>query len=642
MYKLTNHVRSVGLILLLNTIFILPLAISQQFQPLFNVPVDVNNIADLKERSRSSKMATDLLMMVDAYKTMKTGQTIDDVMPMAKEFLVMKSDKVGLEIVSTDIDACETALRSMGATNIVHFKHVINCMMPMAKLEDMTGMNAAKSIKLVYKPITNIGAATSQGDIAQRSDVARALYNVNGFGSKIGVLSDSYDDLGGAANDIATGDLPGAGNPFGFTTPVDVLLDLGGGGIDEGRAMLQIVHDVAPGADLAFNSAFFGQAGFAQGIADLNTAGCDIIVDDIIYFAEPFYMPGIVAQAVEQVCTAGSMYFSSAGNADRNSYEGIYTAGPQLCPFYLGAHEFAPSDPFLQIDFPAGNYVVILQWDEPFYSVTGAANPASDVDLVLWDDNLNFIFGSFDFNNTGMGDAFEGIGGFFNGTFNFSIEHFSGPLPNRIKMIIYGPSPTWEYGGDAPTLTGHANTPGACAVGASSWYFTPAFGFGPPAGLNSFSSWGGVPIVFDDIGMPLAMPVTYNKPEFVAPDGGNTTFFVSDIPQDPDLLPNFFGTSASAPHAAAVASLIMEINPALTKAQIKTMMINTAQDMLTPGFDFGSGAGLIDAGASMSMALGANAAPNCRNVNIAVAPDGFAYLAMPDLLLNGAVGLGEM
>ena len=149
-------------------------------------------------------------------------------------------------------------------------------------------------------------------------------------------------------------------------------------------------------------------------------------------------------------------------------------------------------------------------------------------------------------------------------------------MPNRLKIIIYSnASVNIEYGNTAPTLVGHANTAEACAVGASAWFRTPIYGFGPPAGLNSFSSWGGVPIVFDAAGTPLPSPLDFMKPDFVAPDGGNTTFFVSDIPQDSDVFPNFFGTSASAPHAAAAAALIFEANPGFTKDDVKAALVNS-------------------------------------------------------------------
>jgi hypothetical protein len=77
----------------------------------------------------------------------------------------------------------------------------------------------------------------------------------------VGVLSDSYDCAPGAfeegarftraAEDIANGDLP---------RDVLVLKDLSAAPSaecsDEGRAMMQLIHDVAPGSPQAFYTAF--------------------------------------------------------------------------------------------------------------------------------------------------------------------------------------------------------------------------------------------------------------------------------------------------------------------------------------------------------------------------------------------------
>ena len=59
--------------------------------------------------------------------------------------------------------------------------------------------------------------------------------------------------------------LPGPANPFHFNKPVEVLEDLDSGGTDEGRALLEIVHDVAPGSALAFHTADLGEADFCAG-----------------------------------------------------------------------------------------------------------------------------------------------------------------------------------------------------------------------------------------------------------------------------------------------------------------------------------------------------------------------------------------
>src|SRR5262249_53678982 len=117
------------------------------------------------------------------------------------------------------------------------------------------------------------GAIVSEGDVTHGADRARAGFRVTGIGVKVCVLSDGVDSL---AVSQAAGELPA----------VDVLPGQEGFG-DEGTAMLEIVHDLAPNATLGFATAFSTEENFAQNILDLRSAGhCDIIVDDVIYFHE--------------------------------------------------------------------------------------------------------------------------------------------------------------------------------------------------------------------------------------------------------------------------------------------------------------------------------------------------------------------
>ena len=190
------------------------------------------------------------------------------------------------------------------------------------------------SVSLVWKPLANVGAVTTQGVVQHRVNKIAGQYN--GEGIKVGALSDSYDAyalsgaLPDAAADIQTGDLPGTGNPFGNTNPVVVIEDYSQGA-DEGRAILQIVEDLAPKAQLGFATAFNGYIDFANNIKALKDVfGADIICDDVYYFAEPMFQDGPIAQAVDYVAAKGVAYFSSAGNAPGVQ---AYDAQFNLVPF---------------------------------------------------------------------------------------------------------------------------------------------------------------------------------------------------------------------------------------------------------------------------------------------------------------------
>src|SRR4029077_268275 len=132
----------------------------------------------------------------------------------------------------------------------------------------------------------------SGGAFAIHSDAVNAAGN-KGAGVKVGVMSNSFDTattFGGnmtstsALDDVTSGDLPGATNPDGDITPIAPIIDDSTPGnfqTDEGRAMCQIVHDVAPKAALAFATANSDPTTFANNIVALQAAGCNIIVDDV-------------------------------------------------------------------------------------------------------------------------------------------------------------------------------------------------------------------------------------------------------------------------------------------------------------------------------------------------------------------------
>ena len=89
--------------------------------------------------------------------------------------------------------------------------------------------------------------------------------------------------------------------------------------------MMQIIHDIAPGASLAFYTAFDSEQDFANGILALAAAGCKVIVDDVSYFDEPFFQNGVVAQAIQTVEAEGVTYVTAAGNDAGNGYQAAWT-----------------------------------------------------------------------------------------------------------------------------------------------------------------------------------------------------------------------------------------------------------------------------------------------------------------------------
>lgn len=561
--------------------------------------VEAQSISDVKAASRAAKVTPDLLNNV-----LNNGAPTPSVLGRGEDFrneYTIKENRIAIEAIAIDQNgqALLAQLQTLGLTEGNAYRSTVFGFLPLEKLADLTNVPTLNYARPYYKPFTNAGLVTSQGDKALKADLARQTYNVTGTGSKVGILSDSYNALGGASAGMVSGDLP---------ANVTILDDFPTGS-DEGRAMAEIVHDVAPGAGIAFNTAYRGQAGFAKGIIDLANAGCTIIVDDIIYLTEPFFQDGIIGQAIDQVVLNNNVaYFSAAGNLARSSYQTTFkNSGINLYGYGI-AHDFGGGDVFQKITVPSGGTLrLVLQWDDPFRSVSGGVGAKTDLDIFFFKNGI--LVGGSAIDNIAYGDPIEVTGTYANNTstpadIDVVIVKNAGPDPGFIKWINFGSyTITTEYDTRSGSSFGHSGSARAIAVGAAPYFNTPAYN--PTlstAVIEPFSSAGGTPIFFDGAGQRISQDgVVRQKPDITAVDGGNTTFFTTDY--EPDGFPNFFGTSAAAPHAAAVAALMQEkASKTLSPTAIASILKQTAIDMddpVTPyfdtGFDFGTGYGFIQA-----------------------------------------------
>jgi hypothetical protein len=501
-------------------------------------------------------------------------------------------------------------LQQIGLIGGSSFGALASGWLPIDQIETLAGLSGLRFARESVMT-TNVGLVTTQADHALTTDTARSTYGVDGAGIKVGILSDSFNKLGGYNADIASGDLPAG---------VQIIQDYTlAGATDEGRGMAQLVYDIAPGASLAFATAFTGQAGFANNIIALKNAGANVIVDDVIYFAEPMFQDGVIAQAVDQVTAAGAVYFSSAGNNGHKGYESAYLASTTTQTINSKPetwHNYDSASPTIFMPFTLANNrtaTVILQWNQPAGSVSPGHAATSDLDLAVANSS-NTLIGIAQFNNIGNDPIevvqFSNTSGATQ-TYKIVVGLSSGAAPTDMKIVTFNGGGTVSNGfasnTNDGTVYGHAAATGAIAVGAASYDQTPGFGVTPP-GIESFSSAGPTRIFFDTAGNPIS--VVRQTPQITAPDGGNTSFFGSDD-GDADSFPNFYGTSAAAPAAAAVAALLLQADGSLSAAGLKTLLMNSAIDIdnpATPGFDtafdVGTGAGLIQGGTALSMVTG--------------------------------------
>jgi hypothetical protein len=436
--------------------------------------------------------------------------------------------------------------------------------------------------RLPVKPL--VGSVQDEGDATHAAATLRSAHGYDGTGVKIGVISDSCDYL---AESQASGNLG----------KVTVLAGQSGiPSTGEGTAMLEIVHDLAPGAELYFATADPTQAQFAANILGLQAAGCNIIIDDVFYYLEGVFQDGTVAQAVNTVTAAGVFYFSSAGNqggvthADSSVWEGDFTAGANAGGVVTTAgklHRFSGATDYDALTGSGGP--VKLTWADPL----GAS--ANDYDLFVLDSAGTAVLGSSTNLQTGTQDPMElAFIGVVSGNRVVVVQKV-GAASLALHVNAFGGPLTFNTQGQT---SGHS-----AAANAFSTAATPALSPGPYPGVfttanttESFSSDGPRRVFFDAAGVAItpgnflfgtAGGTLRQKPDITAADGVTTSLPVGSF------LNPFYGTSAAAPHAGAIAGLLKSAKPTLTNVQVRTALTSTALDIQAAGVDRDSGSGIV-------------------------------------------------
>ena len=467
----------------------------------------------------------------------------------------------------------------LGGTVISSFEHyeAIRARVPLEQIEPLAGHEDIRFIEPAVKAFTN-KVNTSEGDVAHSAALARNTFGVDGSGVKIGVLSDSVDYL---ATVQATGDLP----------DVTVLNDFPGL-TGEGTAMLEIVHDLAPGAELYFATAWTGPAGFAANIDALGAAGCHVIVDDVAYFNESPFQDDIISQAVNSVTGNGALYFSSAGNSGNlnDGQSGVWEGDSKgiedgSLPGVLAGmtvHDFGEGDTTMRIttDPPFG---IALFWADPLGAST------KDYDLYLLSPGGDEIRAVSNNVQSGAQDPYEFIdSGLWNDTNKLLV--ISMPQGDNNRFIHLNTNRGRLEHGTAGQIKGHQAAAQAFAVAAvEAQGRTTAF-HGTES-VETFSSDGPRRIFYYPDGAPITpgnISTTGGevrpKPDLAAADGVATAT---------SWFNPFYGTSASAPHAAAVAALLLSKKPSLTPAKARAALTGPALDIEATGWDRDSGAGIV-------------------------------------------------
>ncbi|WP_067048528.1 S8 family peptidase [Methanofollis ethanolicus] len=426
----------------------------------------------------------------------------------------------------------------------------------LVRVEDLKGLASlpeVRSVRTVLPPFFAAGSVDTEGDAILRAEDLRDTTGYNGTGVKIGVISDGVDHLDDA---VLTGDLP---------PDVEVLSNTLGG--DEGTAMLEIVHDIAPGASLYFHDCGGDVISFDEAFQDLADAGCTIICDDIVYLDEPYFDESADAPlgGIRRLAAEGDVLLvSSAGNFGLSHYQEEYRdAGNRY-----HTHDFGGGSVLLPFRVSAASPAfVVLQWADPWVA------SANDYNLYVW-DRTGSLVGMSTIVQKGNGTPLEVVS--FTNPDPFIATYYAGITrvrgsPRLLEVYTFYGAVSPDYNTPSDSIFGHPAYPGVVTVGAIDFLDT----------LRQYSSQGPVTILFP-------APEKRAKPELAATDGVQVT--------GAGGFPNpFYGTSASAPHVAGIAALLMGQDPALNASGFVNTIVSSSMDPYLPGYDPGYGYGKADA-----------------------------------------------
>lgn len=447
--------------------------------------------------------------------------------------------KVIVEALPGKVDSARDALEALGGESEAEYENLIRAMLPVSALSGLADNPAVRFVRTPWKPAEQV---VSEGvSLVNAHDWRNAGHD--GAGVKIGIIDSGFYGysglLGSELPAAVTTQWYGSGGTEGFS--------------DHGTACAEIAYDIAPGADFYFAS-IDDEIGWCNAVDWLVAQGVDVISCSIGW---PGFGSGdgtgLICEKVADAGNAGVLWSQAAGNyAER--YWGGYWQDTDSNDF----HEFvAGINQTNSLYADEGQRIsVSLTWDDEWGS------SGNDYDLLLLDREYILVAYSVDVQN-GDDDPVERIVTYapYSGTYYLAVVRYRADGGARFRLFATEQELTYRVAGGS--LCAPADSPHALTVGAVKW-FTPFL-------LESFSSQG--PTSDGRI-----------KPDVVAPDRVITgTYYPWEFP----------GTSASAPHAAGAAAVVMSAYPACTAPEVQWLLEVSAEDLGDVGKDNRFGAGRL-------------------------------------------------
>ena len=495
-------------------------------------------------------------LLLQGERAQKTAPTVSN--------LRFKGDNVQVYIkLKSELARVESQLQALGADIEVNLPS-LNQIQAWVPISAMQAISELPQVSAIFRPAyasNRAGRAVTQGDVILKANALRAM-GITGKGIKVGIISDGANSWTSARN---SGDLPQSITVYGSCTTRSANPSQCSPALtcNEGTAMAEIIHDLAPDADLAVAAVSTSMEFISQANRLANTFGANIIVDDLGFYGEPYFADGDIANAVAGL-PADVLYVSSAGNSAASHYERNY----QQFPGGGNVHNFGTSNSDGADDAmgflipPNRGTVALLQWDENFN------NPSSNYDLYIFNANGQITQQSA----FTSGPALEAVcvpNTSSSDEVRFAVVNRQSGAGRKLEMFFLGAGAI-EYEVPSGSIFGHPGVTRALAIGTTN------------AGSNTaafYSSRG---------------PAQRNraKPDLTGVDGVSVTG-AGGFPS------TFFGTSAAAPHVAGVAALLMSASRKNTTALVRQAMLSTATDLGSSGRDSVYGYGRVNADAAI-------------------------------------------
>lgn len=468
--------------------------------------------------------------------------------------------RLTLELETTDTAPLQAELEANGILVTAVSGNLMDIAIPLEMLESMMMSGGAEDllssitnlpqIRRIRLPKMSVGdqAGVMTESVVKIGASDWQAAGITGRGVKVGILDLGFDRY----RELLGTDLP---------VQVTVQSFIAGkeadqAGTPHGTAVAEIIHDIAPDAELFF-AAYETDVEEREAVEWLLSQGVQIISHSAGALLGPMDGTTDEARWVDSIVANGVLWVNSSGNSALTHYRATFTDTDGD-----GYHEFSPGDELMGF-IPDETVLLVVNWDD-------WTNGTQDLDLYVYDPNGNDLASSTNIQD-GPGDyAAEGVRYTFPDTRTYYLAIVGKRVTRPVTIDFFMHDGLIEYSTPEHSLTTPGDSIRALTVGAVDWSTEM---------LEDYSGQG---------------PTNDNrlKPEISAPTGVTSTAFEG----------SWIGTSASAPHVSGAAALVLQAFPNYTPDQVRDFLLSRAVDAGPSGPDNGYGYGKLALGQAPDLA----------------------------------------